>query len=169
MGRSSRLRVAQYRRGEWLSPHGDAIGAKFYRNVDLDSCLHLGLKQEQGTIDWWNKPEMANARRRRQGARQVSIWRARSRSFSMFFKKNLGKQIWGHGGNFDEPILTNVYNMLEMTPPWKFWDCRCTRTAYEMADFDSRSIKRDGTYHNALDDAEYQATCVQAAYKKRRS
>ena len=109
---------------------------------------------------------MANAREAFDKEPAVSIWRA-VQEFSMFFKKNLGKQIWGHGGNFDEPILTNVYNMLEMTAPWKFWDCRCTRTAYEDGWLDSRSIPREGTRHNALDDAGIRRPAFQAAYRKK--
>jgi hypothetical protein len=151
-----------------FSPHGDSIGSRFYRNVDLDSCLHLGLRQDQGTIDWWNAPERAEARKAFDNGPTFTIWRAMT-EFDVWFKKQLGKQIWGHGANFDEPIITAVYDMLGMQPPWKFWDSRCTRTCYEMAGFDSREVPREGTYHNALDDAEYQAICVQRAYAKRRA
>lgn len=149
-----------------FNPHADIIGSRFYRNVDLDSCLHMGLKQEQGTIDWWNKPENEKARAAFTDSPVFPMWQAIG-AFDTWFKRQLGKQLWCQGPNFDDPVLTYVYDLMELEPPWKFYNVRCTRTIYEHCGFDARELPREGTYHNAVDDAEYQALCVQAAYRKR--
>ena len=86
--------------------------------------------------------------------------------FCVFFKKNQGMFVWSQGSNFDEPIMCGVFDALGMKPPWKFYDTRDTRTAYGLASFDTRKIRRAGTHHDALSDSEHQARCVQASLKK---
>ncbi len=75
--------------------------------------------------------------------------------------------VWSHGANFDEPLWTAAAAAVGQGVPWKFWNVRCTRTAFDLRNFDPKSIAREGTHHNALDDAKHQARCVQAAMKHR--
>lgn len=74
--------------------------------------------------------------------------------------------VWSQGANFDEVLLSCAMRAVKVVPPWKFSDARDTRTAYDIAGFNSYAVKRAGTYHNALDDAKHQARCVQGAYAK---
>ena len=56
---------------------------------------------------------------------------------------------------------------LDVEAPWKYWDVRDTRTIYELARFDLRSLKRsNGVHHNALDDAKHQVIGVQQSYSR---
>ncbi len=84
-----------------------------------------------------------------------------------WWRKSKAVFVWGQGANFDPVLWEASLHLLGMRPPWKFWDVRCTRTAYDMGGFSPFSVKRVGTYHNALDDAKHQVTCVQRAYAKR--
>lgn len=138
------------------------IGADFYLNIDEQSCLSLGLTKDQSTVDWWAKQSPAA-----QAALLVEPHLLGSvvLAFHHWFRIQNGVFVWSHGGNFDEPIWVAAAAAVKERPPWKFWNARCTRTAYALAKFDPRSIARDGTYHNALDDARYQARCVQAAMR----
>lgn len=68
---------------------------------------------------------------------------------------------WGNGANFDISILEHIFkNSLGWETPWKFWNVHCFRTLDHMAGIKAK-CKREGTHHNALDDAKYQAQCVQ--------
>jgi exodeoxyribonuclease VIII len=42
-----------------------------------------------------------------------------------------------------------------MPVPWQFWNSRCYRTVKSL--YPDNKLKRSGTYHNAVDDAESQA------------
>lgn len=141
------------------------IGAEFYQNVDLQSCLDAGLKIEAATLAWWDK--QSTEARAALADKQATLRDAAGR-FHMWFANQSGIYVWSHGANFDEPIWTAAIAAIGGRVPWKFWNVRCTRTAFDLNHFDPRSVTRAGTYHNALDDAAYQARCVQAAVKQGR-
>ena len=138
------------------------IGDGFYLNIDGGSCSDAGLTVEKGTQEWWAKqsPEA-------QAALMVDPQPLAGvvAGFHAWFKAQGAEFVWSHGGNFDEPIWSAAAAAVGARVPWKFWNARCTRTAYALAKFDPRSLKREGTYHNALDDARYQVQCVQAAMR----
>lgn len=85
--------------------------------------------------------------------------------FTGWFTTFKGQRVWSQGGNFDEPLLSACYHAVGMKAPWKFWDSRDTRTVYDLNGFNDKTLKRAGTYHNALDDAKHQIACVAAAIR----
>jgi hypothetical protein len=114
------------------------LGDEFYATITDASCTEAGLKRESGD--------------------------ALTR-FKRFWGDCEGDFFWSQGANFDEPILGWAMRAVAIRPPWKFAHARDTRTAYHMGmsfgkNYDPYSIKRAGTYHNALDDAKHQARCV---------
>lgn len=147
-----------------FDPRSDRIGDEFYANVDTKSCKRLKLQLEPGTVAWW-EDQSAEAKAAFSQSPQLDIADAISR-FDKWFQSNRGLRVWCQGPNFDDVIIGAVYHALDANPPWRFFNSRCTRTVYDMARFDPRSIRRDGTYHNALDDAKHQARCVQAAMRR---
>lgn len=143
-----------------FDPDAGIVGSTFYRNIDKASCLAFGLTIDADTIAWWEK----------QSKESIEALEVDQRSivhvvndFNTWFAQVGGKYIWCHGANFDEPLWTAACRALAWPVPWKFWDVRCTRTIFAMADFDTKSLPRDGMHHNALDDAIHQARCVQHA------
>jgi hypothetical protein len=144
-------------------PRVASFGAEFYQNVDLESQLAIGATQDESTIKWWNQQgEEAQAALI---PNQVSIQEAINKMRS-FIKINKGKQVWGQGANFDVVLIEALIDKIGGKVPWRFYNARDTRTAYEMAEFDTKSVKRQGTYHNALDDAKHQVRCVFGSYRK---
>lgn len=145
----------------------------FYANIDRESCRAAGLHEEQDTVDWWARQAkdaqdalLVNPQPLRDVDQQFHAW-----------WRNVGAvRVWAQGAGFD-PVLWE-YACHAATPgsrppwgrpPWKFYDVRDTRTLYDVARFDPRTLRRGGTYHNALDDCRYQVQCVRAAYEKLRS
>jgi hypothetical protein len=63
-------------------------------------------------------------------------------------------------------ILANAYNACNMEAPWKFWGNRCFRTLKNLKPHFIMTRPSNLTHHNALDDAVYQAMCVQAIYER---
>jgi len=148
-----------------FDPHGTGHGAEFYINIDDESCLDVGMHKEEGTIAWWKKQS-----REAQDALLVDQRPIRDVAveFDVWWSKNKGIFVWGQGASFDPVLWEAAMHMLKMRSPWKFWDIRCTRTAYDMGGFNPFTVKRAGTYHNALHDAKHQVVCVQRAYANRR-
>lgn len=147
-----------------FDPRSDAIGEKFYVNVEDQSCLILGLTQLQSTRDWWNGPKVTQKARDAFLVNPLPIAGAIGK-FSAFFREQGAQRVWSQGANYDEPIMQAVYDLLGTKAPWKFWDSRCTRTAYGLAGLNFNAVSRAGTAHDALDDAMHQVKCVQRAFR----
>jgi len=136
----------------------------FYRNIDKQSCIEAGLTVDPNTEAWWLKqPEEARAAllKDQQPLLKVMV------EFHRWFAFEEGAQyVWSQGGNFDVPLWEAAVRACNERLPWKYWDARCTRTIYHVADFDPHSLKRRGVHHNALDDCVFQIECVQESYRR---
>jgi hypothetical protein len=146
-----------------FDPHTDELGPTFYANISDASCEAAGLVKDADTIAWWSKQSQKAQDMLKDN--QLTLTEVAVK-FDAWWRSNRGMFVWSHGANFDEPIWSAAMKKIGRSVPWKFWDSRCTRTAYDVCGFDPRSVRRAGTYHNALDDARYQALCVQKAYAK---
>lgn len=140
-----------------FDPHLNKLGDEFYVVVNRQSCLDAGLFEMQDTVNWWNK-QSAEARKVLDQAgdesQSVPLPLALAQ-FTDFCKKKPGTLVWGNGADFDNPLLAVAYYRCNMTQGWGPWNGRCYRTFKNLA----KHIKpeREGTYHNALDDAKTQA------------
>lgn len=74
--------------------------------------------------------------------------------------------IWGKGSDFDNVILANAYRALGLQAPWKYKNNRCVRTILALVPDACDGVESEGTKHNALDDAIYQARCVSRAWQE---
>jgi hypothetical protein len=150
-----------------FDPLGKITGAEFYRNIDYVSCLEAGLIVDTATKEWWSRQSreaeaalLIDPRALSEVVKEFHQW---------FLWEARAEQIWSHGANFDEPLWLAAAHAVGTMVPWKFWNVRCTRTLFEIVQFDPRSILRQGMHHNALDDAKHQARCVQFAMQNIRT
>ena len=111
---------------------GSKIVDTFYCTIDLASCKEALKELTRNNISL------------QEALDKFELW---------FGSKSL--PIWGNGAVFDNTILGNAYFITGREPPWKCWDDRCYRTAKAMFNWIPED-KREGTYHNALDDAMHQ-------------
>lgn len=129
---------------------------RFYLPVNLRSCTDFGLSTSPSTVEWWNKQsdEARNAWNTPDAPSLVS-------ALMDFHKwiKPIGQDIkriatWGNGVDFDIVILKSAYDVIQIDPPWMYYNQCCFRTMKNMFSVDP--LIRRGTHHNALDDAEHQ-------------
>ncbi len=146
-----------------FDPYGTGHGAVFYENISDASCEIAGLHVDPNTVKWWQGQTVTAQKMLL--TNQIELSEA-GEKFDAWWKKNRGIFVWSHGENFDEPIWSAAMYAVGRKVPWRFWDARCTRTIYDITLFDAKSVKRKGTYHNALDDSIHQVKCVQQAYAK---
>lgn len=127
-------------------------GKEFYVNVDLQSCLNLGLTVHALTIAWWLS-QSDQARKDLLDGKTLSIQEALL-EFSEFCNKDY--QIWGNSARFDCGILQNAYNKVGVPIPWDFRKERCVRTLVSFKPEVKDLFPRDTTEHNALGDCYHQ-------------
>lgn len=127
-------------------------GKEFYTNIDLQSCIDIGLIVNASTVMWWmNQNEQA--RKDLTGRVSVPIFEA-LKNFANFCNKDY--QIWGNSARFDCGILQNAYNRINTPIPWDFRKERCLRTLVSFSPEIKYNYKQNGTAHNAVDDCIFQ-------------
>ena len=135
----------------------------FYCKVDLDSCDRIGLTTNDDTIAWW-----ANQSKEAQEAAfdptdRIDIEEA----FARLYKFCWGaKRVWANGSCFDIIICEHVYRKISRAIPWKFWEVRDVRTAFDLGIDPKRPPV---TAHHALEDAWNQAVGIQNVYNTLRT
>ena len=146
----------------------NGLGPEFYSVISVSSSESLGLKFDPSTTAWWDKQSEAARQVLRDAAdpKAPSVYDAIKNFNAWLVQFNYQKvKIWGNGSDFDNPILTAVYKAAGFDAPWLFYNNRCYRTLKNLFK-DTPMPARQGTYHNALDDAKTQAThAVDIFYK----
>lgn len=130
-------------------------GEEFYTNVNLQSCLDLGLYASGETILWWLK-QSDEARKSLTSSSQVHIAQALL-DFSAFIDK-CGKdsEVWGNSARFDLGILSDAYDKCKQKMPWDFRKERDVRTLVSFLPEIKNMTKFNGVAHNALADCHFQ-------------
>lgn len=141
-----------------FDPHGDWVGDAFHIHVSLESCVkQWHLSMDADTVLWWlGQSEDARKTLLDGQVRAATLSEAIS-AFSRFMPPKCTP--WCNGASFDFAILANAYAVTNRPRPWDFRTERDLRTLKGLNP--DMKIVRDGTHHNALDDARYQARLVQ--------
>lgn len=134
------------------------LGNTFYQVLDVPSQKLHGRTENKETLDWWNKQnkEAYDAVFNCDETEKVSTTLTR---FSDFFLENIAQYPWGNGSTFDISIMEDLYRMAGQIPPWDFRYIMDMRTFMHF-NYKGSKPRREGVYHNALDDAIYQAKLV---------
>lgn len=136
------------------------LGAEFYQNITIASCMFMGMHRSAETLNWWARDENKAAREQLQeGAVTVELAVAR------FIQWCNGEIIpWSNPSTFDIVILQSAIRICNRKEPWNFWNEMCYRTVRNL--HPDVYTARQGTKHNALDDAKHQARHLMAMLSK---
>lgn len=151
----------------FFDPDSGRIGDTFYEAIGWQSAFING-RASGDTMKWWMQ-QSDEARK------AVIAGTLRTEDvldhFRTFCRRAANPIVWGNGATFDISMLEYCYQKVEdRAAPWKFWNVRDCRTIKDLAgpDFVSK-IVREGTHHQALDDAIYQAKWVSEMWMALRS
>lgn len=125
----------------------DKILDTFYCTIDAATCKAAGLHIDKETLAWW--AQQSKEARDALLVDNLPLEVALNKFTAWFGTKSL--PTWGNGAGFDNVIMENAYRAIGQKRPWLPWDDRCYRTVKNL--FNIPIDKREGTYHNALDDA----------------
>lgn len=145
-----------------FDPTSDAIGAAFYAKITRESCEKAGLHVEPETVRWWDQQSAAARDEAFSGGEPLEKV---AKDFVAFWRDYSLVRPWSQGANYDQPLWEAALRAAGVSCPYKFWDSRCTRTAYGMAGLNTKTVPRKGTHHKAIDDCDHQILCVQRAFK----
>lgn len=143
----------------------DGIKSTYYGVISRKTCREIGLIEEQDTLEWWVRQDLAARAVLSDAAalnsppigealyRFGSVWLSSLLPIQDIARKGL--QIWGNGADFDLPILAHAYKVCGQAVPWAPYNGRCYRTLKNL--MPGIVLNRTGTHHNALEDAKDQA------------
>lgn len=136
----------------------------FYRRMDIKSCLDIGLKVEQSTLEWWKKQSIEARRESLYNTDRTPIKTALSELISWLGNTEI---FWANGSDFDYGILGTAYRACNLEIPWKFYNIRDARTIYSISRVNLRDEPMgDMLAHHALHDCYRQIACLQRAFKR---
>jgi len=129
-------------------------GREFYKVVDLQSCLDVGLKVQGSTIYWWlQQSEAARKRIYDKGENLPSVLGA----FDFWMQDCVNKvKIWGNGARFDIGILEDAYAACHLENPWYFRSEMDVRTLVALKPEIKANYPMIGVEHDPIDDCKHQ-------------
>lgn len=130
---------------------GGKIIDEFYRRIDLQSCVDIGLTMDVSAIVWWLEQGEEARKEITEIGEHIGIVLS---EFSVWVSIDEAI-IWGNGANFDNNLLSIAYDKAKIQRPWKYSNDRCYRTVKAL--YPDIQIVREGVFHNALNDARSQA------------
>jgi hypothetical protein len=151
-----------------FDPSTGKLGAEWYKEIDIDSAIKSGTVSGD-TLAWWM--EQGDKARwifsRSNKASKVSLATALDEMATWFRGKAGAPKVWGNGSSFDITILEHAYvkGGVGLAPPWHYTNIRDMRTIVDVSGLMAWP-QREGTHHNALDDARYQAQVISACWQK---
>lgn len=151
-----------------FNPVAGKIVDTFYRNVTAKSNHEAGRKIDPNTVEWWlqqskeaqdalfAEPRVPLEHALHDFQNWIQIDGTKNK---VMYRKG---RLWSNGPTFDEVIIRDAFTDLGFdTFPISFRGSRCCRTIIEIAKaLGLKKPEREGTRHNALDDARFQAEGV---------
>lgn len=140
-----------------FDPKSARLGRTFYQTCSIASAVDVGLAMDPETVTWWlqqNEDARKELTQAKGDLKSVLV------AFSHWlFHCGKDVKVWGNGSDFDNALLAEAYRRVSEPVPWLFWNNRCYRTMKSL--FRNTKLEREGTHHNALDDAIHQAKHLQ--------
>lgn len=135
---------------------------RFSVGIEPSDAQRYGLHVDAATVMWWMDPE-------RDAARRILFEQAKVDldSALMGFKQWVEQvpedergSVWGNGATFDNVKLKSAYDAARLDYPFTYKQDECYRTLKNRCP--NIEFTRVGLLHVAVDDAESQATHLQA-------
>lgn len=132
----------------------EGLGEEFHRSISIQSNEDAGLSFDADTLEWWLEQDDAAQEVLTGGDELATVLF----DFDTFYHD--ADEIWAYSPQFDCAILDHAYEAVDQTAPWSYRDERCARTVANLPG--APRVDREGTAHDALDDARNQARQVTA-------
>jgi len=140
-------------------------GREFYKVIDLQSCLDVGLKVEASTIYFWLQQSQA-ARDAICKDKKLPITTV-LHMFGAWMQDCVAEVgIWGNGARFDIGLLEDAYSACKLENPWYFRSEKDVRTLVSFAPQVKANLPFEGIEHNPIDDCKHQIKYCNAIWKK---
>lgn len=141
--------------------------AHFVMNLSIPEQQALGMEIDPATHAWWGEQEVKAPgiwQRVTENPQSLGVALPYFTQWLQWAANGGDWLIWCHGATFDCPLLDELYRRHGTPSPWKFWQVRDTRTAYDLAGINPKDYAVPPP-HIALNDALGQSRALVAALR----
>jgi len=147
------------------------LGRTFKVNVDVNSAQNEGFQISATTVMWWlqqSREAVAAMLERPTPILVRSAFEALANFLTRDRAGTVKPLVWGNGENFDNRVMREGYDLLNMRCPWHYRSDRDMRTFMEIAHRRGIFVEvpRNPLEHDALEDAKVQARRMIAAERQ---
>jgi inhibitor of KinA sporulation pathway (predicted exonuclease) len=133
----------------------DGLGERIHRSVGLRSCEAAGLTIDAETLQWWLDQDDADSPLTDLLTQGMPLEGALEQLARFCYDAD---EVWAKAPKFDCTHLEHAADAVGVELPWEFYELRDVRTIAALPIAPER--EQEGTEHDALDDAVYQARIV---------
>jgi hypothetical protein len=156
------------------------MGRIFDKSIKIADSQRHGLTIDVSTVLWWmgqNEDARMQLIESQNKAEDLTLVLADFKKWlsnlpnshlrTVYDRRDI--HVWGRGPRFDMALLSYAYKAIQyQETPWDFRKERCVRTYEALAphikkEFDA---KREGTFHNGVDDAKHQIKYIVAIHQQ---
>lgn len=125
-----------------FNPLSGATNGTFYTKIDIDSYKPYAgcFTMDGSTLTWWMTTAPEEARKEAFGGDRLPLKTVMENLTAWLSTRGAPIKVWSHGSCFDISILSHTFKILNMPCPWKFWDVRDTRTIYDTAGVNLKTL-----------------------------
>jgi hypothetical protein len=134
-----------------------------YLRVDIESQVVIGREINDSTVEWWGKQSPETQAEALGDGTPDNPRLTIEEAFDKLYKFCWGaKRVWSNGSIADVVWAETAFKQIGRTTPWKYWEVRDVRTAFDLGINPKMPLK---TSHHALEDAVAQAMGIQNVYR----
>ena len=134
---------------------------RIHLNLKFQDQINMGRTIAESTLRWWFKPDLAQARSYLVDD-PIPTHEALAGFDSFIFRHGI-QYSWGNGSDFDNALMSSLYQTFDRDSPIIYKNRRCTRTFYFL---EKNPFKVDGIVeHYGIDDCYYQILRLQHVYR----
>lgn len=137
---------------------------RFAQNIDLLSCLLVGLRVDEETQKWWMEQSL-EAREALSSKTKVGLAFALE-CLTIYWNDVKAEEIWANGPMADVAWLEAAYEAVGQKAPWTYRQVRDYRTLWTLIGEPLGERVRPAVAHDALEDAVAQAADMERCLKE---
>ncbi|MBS7334240.1 MAG: 3'-5' exoribonuclease [Weeksellaceae bacterium] len=138
-------------------------GDTFYRKIDKQSCVDVGLKINPDTVDWWMIQDEKARQEFLSKSDRISISDALIELSEFILKDDF---VWSNGASFDLVILRSAYKACQIDLPWEFYNEKDVRTLAGLVPEVKENEPFVGVKHHPVSDCIHQIKYCTKVYQQ---
>lgn len=149
-----------------FDPMSEKMGASFSQNIQWESSLGFGMRQDEGATKFWKSQPKETVDKVFKGGVSLDVGLNALKSFLNNHSDQNSRIMWASSPAFDLVIINTALRLCKMPELWRYYNERDARTIYHLYYDLYQNHEWTGVSHDALRDCKHQSLILQKCFKK---